>query len=434
LEPFFQLALGPGGYYRRQIEEATRMQPIDHISYERLPEPVQAPQEEVDLLDLLLVLARRKRVIFLSTLAGFVIAAAAMLLIRPNFTAKALIMPPQQQESSASALLGQFSALASVTGMGGSLGMKNPSDLYVGILQSESVADDLITRFDLMRIYRSRKLSLARRKLQDNSKFVSEKDGLISISVVDHDPKRAATLANAYVDELYQLNNRLAITEASQRRLFFEQQLAREKDNLADAEVALKQTEESTGLITPAGQTDVTIRQIAQLQAEITLHEIELQSLSTSATGENPEVIRLNTELGGLRGQLLDLEDGSKKHSPGDVSITTANVPTVGLEYVRKERDVQYHQLLFDMIARQYEFARLDEARAAPIIQRVDHAQVPDRKSGPARALWTLLGGILGFLVSCVWVFVAHLLFRMEADVSQGPRLAALRQELRLRG
>jgi tyrosine-protein kinase Etk/Wzc len=412
------------------------MQPIDHVSYERLPEPVQAPREEFDLLDLLLALALRKRVIFLSTLAALILAAAAALLVRPNFTAKALIMPPQQQQSSASALLGQFSALASVAGMsgGGSLGLKNPSDLYIGILQSESVANDLIHQFDLMKIYRSKKLSLARRKLQDNTKFLSGKDGLISISVVDHDPGRAAALANAYIDELYNLNNHLAITEASQRRLFFEQQLVKEKDHLADAEVALKQTEESTGLIAPTGQTEVTIRQIAQLQAEITLHEIQVQSLSTSATAENPEVIRLNTELEGLRGQLRDLESGggSGKHLPGDVSIHTANVPTVGLEYIRKERDVQYHQLLFDMVARQYELARLDEAKAAPIIQVVDHAQAPDRKSGPLRTLWTLLGGLLGLFLSCSWILISYIYRRLSADEREGRRLAALRDALRL--
>jgi tyrosine-protein kinase Etk/Wzc len=413
------------------------MRPVDEMTHQvivREAPPETASSAGFDLLDLLLILALRKRVIFLSTLAALILAAAATSLLRPNFTAKALIMPPQQQQSSASALLGQFSSLASLTGMGSSLGLKNPSDLYIGILQSESVADDLIHRFNLMKIYRSKKLSLARRALQDNSKFLSGKDGLISISVVDHDPGRAAEIANAYVDELYNLNNHLAISEASQQRLFFGQQLAQEKDRLADAEVALKQTEESTGLIEPAGQTDMTIRQIAQLQAEITMHEIQLQALSTSATAENPDVVRLNTELDGLRGQLRDLESasGSGKHLPGDVSIHTANAPQVGLEYVRKERDVKYHQLLFEMVARQYELARLDEAKAAPIIQVVDHAQVPDRKSGPFRALWTLIGGLLGLFLSCSWILISYIYRRMSEDEKEGRRLAAIKDALRL--
>jgi tyrosine-protein kinase Etk/Wzc len=169
------------------------------------------------------------------------------------------------------------------------------------------------------------------------------------------------------------------------------------------------------------------------LQAEITLHEIQLQALSTSATGENPDVIRLNTELEGLRAQLRDFENGSEKHSPGNVSITTANAPRVGLEYVRKERDVKYHQLLFDMIARQYEGARLDEAKAAPIIQVVDHAQAPDRKSGPLRTLWALLGSLLGLFFSCSWLLTSYIYRRLSVDNRQGPRLAALRDALRLR-
>jgi uncharacterized protein involved in exopolysaccharide biosynthesis len=241
-------------------------------------------------------------------------------------------------------------------------------------------------------------------------------------------------MANAYVDELYKLNNRLAIGGAAQRRLFFERQLAQEKDRLADAEVAMKKTEEATGVIAPSGQTETIIRQVAQLQAEITSREVQLDALRTSSTEQNPDVIRLNSELSGLRAQLRDLESGTGKHAPGDISITTANVPQAGLEYIRKERDVKYHQLLFDLLARQYEAARMDEAKAAPVIQVVDPALPPDRKSAPFRALWALVGCAMGFLLSTGWVFASHIYQRMAADEEQSRRLAVLRQELKLRG
>jgi uncharacterized protein involved in exopolysaccharide biosynthesis len=238
------------------------------------------------------------------------------------------------------------------------------------------------------------------------------------------------------VDELYALNNRLALGGASQRRLFFERQLAQEKDRLADAEVALKTTEEATGVIAPSGQTEAIIQMVARLQADITSREVELDALRTSSTEENPDVIRLNTELGGLRAQLRSLESGSDsgKHAPGDISIRTANVPQAGLEYIRKERDVKYHQFLFDLLARQYEAARIDEAKAAPIIQVIDPALVPDRKSSPYRALWAIVGCALGFLLSVGWVLGTHIYRRLEADEEQGRRLALLRQELKLRG
>ena len=196
----------------------------------------------------------------------------------------------------------------------------------------------------------------------------------------------------------------------------------------------MKQTEEATGVIAPSGQTETIIRQVAQLQAEITSREVQLDALRTSSTEQNPDVIRLNTELSGLREQLRELESGSGKHTAGDISITTANVPKAGLEYIRKERDVKYHQLLFDLLARQYEAARMDEARSAPVIQVVDPALVPDRKSAPFRALWALTGGALGFFLSTGWVIGSHIYQRMAADEEQGRRLAVLRQELKLRG
>jgi tyrosine-protein kinase Etk/Wzc len=391
---------------------------------------------EFDLLDLVLALASRKRLIFLSSAGCMLIAGLlAFFVVAPTFTGNAVIMPPQQQQSGVSALLGEFGALASMAGSGGgSLGIKNPSDLYIGLLQSNSVADDLIKKFNLMNLYHAKRLSGARAALASRSKIVSQKDGLIKISVEDRDPHRAAALANAYADELHDLNSRLAITEASQRRLFFEQQLAQEKDRLADAEVALKQTEESTGVISPTGQTETAIRQIAGLQAEITSREVQLDALRTSSTEQNPDVVRLNTQLDSLRSQLRDLESGHGKHEPGDISITTANVPSVGLVYIRKEPDVKYHQLLFDLLARQYEAAKIDEAKAAPVIQVVDPALVPDWKSGPKRLLWLLVGGFLGFFLSCTWVLVAYAYRRLEDDETHGRRLAALRQELRLRG
>src|ERR1700678_624714 len=409
------------------------MPTVNEISHEAPPLGRSDPTpREFDILDVALIFAARKWTILLASAAGFVIGLLLVLQVAPTFTAKAVVLPPQQEQSSASALLGQFGALASLGGLGGSL--KNPTDLYIGLLGSQSVTDAMVKRFDIVRLYHPKRFSDARLMIQKAAKFVANKDGTITISANDRDPRKAAAIANAFVEELYNLNNRLALGGTSQKRLFFEQQLAQEKDRLADAEVALKKTEESTGVIAPSGQTETIIRQVAQVQADITLREVQLAALRTSSTEQNPDVIRLNSELGGLRSQLRDLESGTAKHAPGDISITTANVPQAGLEYIRKERDIKYHQFLFDLLARQYEAARIDEAKAAPVIQVVDSAQVPDRKSAPTRALWALVGGFLGFIFTTGWVFASHIYHRLEADDTHGQRLTVLKQELRLRG
>jgi tyrosine-protein kinase Etk/Wzc len=386
---------------------------------------------EFDLIDLLLVLAQRKLTIVLSTVIGLVLATGLVLLMHPVFTAKALIMPPQQGQSSAG-MISQIGSLASLTGLGGST-VKDPNDLYMGILQSTTVADAMIKRLNLMQVYHSAKLSQARVQLAGNSKFVSEKGGMISITVKDEDPRRAAEIANAYVDELHVLNSRLVIGEASVRMNFFSQQLSLEKDRLTDAEIALKETEEATGAVAPAGQTGVVIQQVAQLKSQIISREVQLDTMRTSSTDQNPDVIRLNSELEGLRGQLNRLESVQEGHNPGDISLTSRRLPEAQLAYLRKQRDVQYHTLIFDLIARQFEAARLDEAKASPLIQMLDPALVPDRKSGPYRALWTLAGGILGFFFGCARVIGSYVYSRVQADEVHAKRLQQFRRALSLR-
>jgi tyrosine-protein kinase Etk/Wzc len=387
---------------------------------------------EFDLLDLLLVMAERKFTIILATFIGLLLGMVLVLLMHPVFTAKAVIMAPQQGQSSAG-LISQLGSLASLTGLGGA-STKDPNDLYLGILQSNTLADALIKRLGLQAVYHARTLSGARHVLAGNSKFVSEKGGMISITVKDGDPHRSAAIANAYVDELHTLNSHLVIGEASVRRNFFSQQLALEKDRLTDAEIALKQTEESTGAVAPVGQTGVVISQVAQLQSQIISREVQLDALRTSSTDQNPDVVRLNSEVQGLREQLRNMESARKgQHQAGDISLSSRLLPEAQINYLRRQREVQYHTLIFDLIARQFEAARLDEAKASPVIQLLDPAEIPDRKSGPFRALWTLVGGVLGFLFGCSRVVASYVYSRVEADEVQAKRLDQFRRALRFR-
>jgi uncharacterized protein involved in exopolysaccharide biosynthesis len=386
---------------------------------------------EFDLLDLLLVIAERKNAIILATLIGGLVTTGLVLLMHPVFTAKAVVLPPQQGQSSAG-LLTQLGNLASLTGLGSSAA-KDPNDLYMAVLQSNTVEDGLIKRLNLMAAYKAKKLSQARFTLAGNSKFVSEKGGMISITVKDQDPRRAAQIANAYVDELHDINSRLIIGEAGVRRNFFSQQLALEKDRLTDAEIALQQTEERTGAISPTGQTGVVISQVASLQSQIISREVQLDALRTSSTDQNPDVIRLNTEIAGMRNHMLALESVQKNRKPGDISLTSRSLPEDQVAFLRKQRDVQYHTLIFDLIARQFEAARLDEAKASPLIQVLDKAEPPEKKSGPFRALWTLVGLILGFIFGCARVIASYVHSRVVADPDNAARLAQFRRALSFR-
>jgi uncharacterized protein involved in exopolysaccharide biosynthesis len=264
--------------------------------------------------------------------------------------------------------------------------------------------------------------------LHARSTFAVGKNTLITIDVDDHDPKRAADIANGYLDALREQNGQLALTEASQRRLFFEQQLEKAKNALADAEVELKLTQERTGLISPGGQAQVEIETTAQLRAQITSYQVELAALRQGATDDNPQVIRLQSQISGLQQQLQKMQNDSEAHQLGNLQLPTAKVPGLALEYVRKQREVRYHEVLFDMIARQYETARLDESREAPVLQIVDRAIVPDRKSGPKRALLTIGGFVVGGFLAMIWVLVKYAIARAKQDATRAARLDELRR------
>jgi tyrosine-protein kinase Etk/Wzc len=374
-------------------------------------------EHEINLLEVMSLLLRAKETILKFMLVTVALAALLVYVVmKPMYTAEATFIPPQSAPGSgmASQIASQLGSLGALGALGG---LKSPGDVYVGILKSRTIAGALIKRFDLQKVYKINKISDTAKKLKDRSTFVSGiKDTLITINVEDHDAKRAADLANGYLDALYEQNGRLAITEASQRRLFFEQQLEHEKDTLADAEVELKKTEEQTGLISPTGQAEVEIEAVAQVRAQISSREIELSTLRQAATDQNPGVVRLQTQIAGLQQQLQILQNDSAARQPGNVLPSTAKVPELALEYVRKEREVKYHEVLFGLIAKQYETARLDESREAPLLQVVDRAVVPDKRSGPPRTLILIGGCLLGLVLGSAWVILQPAFNKLQED------------------
>jgi uncharacterized protein involved in exopolysaccharide biosynthesis len=284
-------------------------------------------------------------------------------------------------------------------GVTSQLGLKSQTDLYIGVLKSRTIADGLIEQFGLRSVYKEPTLLDTRKALEKRVTIESGKDTLIHIVVEDRDPNRATALANAFVDALSEQNSRLALTEASQRRLFFAQQLNTEKTALADAEVALKKNQESSGLVLPAGQGEALIRSTAQLRAELASREVELESLRTFATEQNPRVETAQREMAALRDQIHKLEASGGSEG---ITVTANRLPAAELDYVRKLRDVKYHETLLELLAKQYEAAYIDEAKSAPVIQVVDRAIVPDKKSWPPRAIFISAAAIGSLFLAVV--------------------------------
>jgi len=366
--------------------------------------------DEISLLDLLIVIAQRKRLIVSVTAMAAVGSLIVSLLLPVRYTSTARMLPPQQNQSAASAIFGQLGslgALSGIAGVGKDLGLRNPSDLYVALLKSRTVEDALIDRFDLTAVYDETRRSDARKELENRSVITASKDGIISISVEDRDRKRAAEMANAYVEELRRLTQRIAITEASQRRLFFEQHLADAKSELASAEQALKETQQKSGLISLDAQSKAIIESVAAVQASIAAKEVEVQAMRSFATDRHPRMILALEELEGLRRQLRKLEV-QKNAGNGDILVPTSKAPELGIEYLRRLRELKYREIMFEALAKQYEIARLDEAKNNAIVQVVDEAVEPDKKSSPPRTLIVLVTVVVGFLGSVTCVLAAH--------------------------
>jgi uncharacterized protein involved in exopolysaccharide biosynthesis len=381
-----------------------------------------SPDDEISLLDVLIVLAGYKKRI----LAGTFLAAALMAgfsLTLPNiYTASARILPPQQGASGAAALMAQLGGLAGAAG--GLAGIKNPGDIYLGMLKSRTLTDAMVARFDLVKYYGVTQPGDARSELMAAATFSAGKDGIIAIDVDAREPEWAATLANGYVDELKKLNQQLAITEASQRRLFFEGHLKSAKERLAAAEVALRELQEKSGLVVLDQQSRASIEAVASLRAQIASREVSLHAMRTFATAQNPDLKMAEQEIAGLRAQLEKI----RASEPGDVLIPAAKIPGQGLEFVRRMREMKYAEAMFEALSKQFELARIDEGKNNSLIQVLDSAVPPDYKTKPKRGLLVLIAAVMGCGVMMLSAFLSEALRRARRDPAQAERLNRLRQ------
>ena len=341
----------------------------------------------VSLGELAQALAARWALIVFGTLLAALAGLGLSYLITPTFTARTSFMPPQQQQSSAASALASLGGLVALAGGGG--GIKTPADQYVALMQSVTVEDRLIEQFKLLEVYDKKLRVEARTELEGRVRIaVGKKDGLITVEVDDHDPGRAAAMANQHVDELRRMTSMLAVTEAQQRRAFFERELAQTRDRLTLAQQALQASGFNAGAL--KAEPKAAAEAYAKLRAEVTAAEVRLQTLRGTRAEQATEVQQQLATLGALRAELARSEQATQVAG--------------GPDYIGKYREFKYQEALFDVYARQYELARVDESREGALVQVVDPATPPERKSKPKRSLFTAGAALAGLLLLCAWV------------------------------
>ncbi len=362
------------------------------------------------ILEFAALLKKNARLLILCPLGVATLFFCLSFFLPDNYTASARFLPPQQNQSSPAAMLAQIAGAPSVN-IGGAIGLKSLSDLYVGMLKSRKIADHIIEGFELLKKYDVNTMTDARKILASDSFFASGRDGIVTVEVEAEDPKLAADMANAYVAELIKLSSGLAITEAAQRRLFFEKQLKTSRESLSKAQLAAREALTEKGITIVDGQGKAMIEASAMIRGQITLKEVQIASMQGYATEKNPEIIRLRQEVASLAGQLAKLE--------GDVSVKqvdkSSNSNQVeGFKSLSLLKEVKYSEMLYELMLKQYELARIDEAKEGGAIQLIDVAVVPDKRTGPKRGIVALLGFVVGFVFVLIYLVCGEWIDRIS--------------------
>ena len=379
---------------------------------------------EFTLLDFLVLLLQHKRFVTRFVLGAFVLGVIVALVWPPSYESKVVLLPPSQGPSSGSSILGQMGslgALGSLASLAGGGLLKNPTDMYVSLLTSRTVEDAMIKRFDLMKEYREKRMVDARKALERHTTVVpGTKDGLIRLTVDDHDPKRAAELANGYIEEFRKLSASLAISEAARRRLFFQQEVQQSKDALTAAEDAMTKTQRSTGVLQIDSQARALIESAALLRGQVVAKQVQIEGMRSFAAEDNPNLILAKQELAALQAQ-LDKVAGSQTDAGSDINLSKGRVTQAGMEYLRRYRDLKYQETVYELLAKELEIAKLDEAREGSIIQVVDAPVVPDKESSPHRLIIIIGSTVLAFFIAVFWLLLRRR-FELTSEIPENRR------------
>ncbi len=366
------------------------------------------PEDDgISLLDILQTLAENARLLFFGPLIVGLVALGVSFLLKPTYIATTSIMTPQQQQGAAAAVMAQLGALSGMAGAG----PKSPAELYIGLLKSRTIADRMIDQFSLMTLPKVENREDARDVLKKVTGIFAGKDGLITIKVASSIPHLSAAMANAYVEELSSLTDRLAVTEAQKRRQFLEKEVAKTKENMAKAEIALGGSGVSE--ITLKFNPVVMGQGIATLKAQIMAKELQLTSMRGYLTENSPNFRLAQQELAALRAQLGKQESTQPSGK--------------NAEYINRYREFKYQEVLFEQISKQYELARIDELKDGAVIQVVDVAVTPERNERMAKTLLAFLAAMAAGIVLLPFVFIRSALKNARQDPEAAFKLDAVR-------
>lgn len=357
---------------------------------------------EINLLDLLMVLAKRKRLIISITLAATIVSIGVSLILPNIYTATSKVLPPQKEGGNLSAALGQLGGLAAAAGLGSGFG--GSAELYVSLLKSRTVADAVIKRLNLMQEFESKTADDARRKFAATVKIQSaSKDGVITVTADHKKPEMAARLVNVTVEELGRRTVQLNLAKVSNEHSFLEKRLDVVKRDLTKAEDELKVFAQKNKAIKMDDQAKASIEGIAKLKAELASKEVQLAGIRSYQTDESQEVKALEAATEKLKSEL-----GSRGASGGGVGEgipSVGNIPNLTLEYTRRMREVKIQEAILEQLRKQNELEKINEHRDTSSLQIVDDAVVPDKKSKPKRAVIVVLSTITAFFLSVLAAF-----------------------------
>jgi uncharacterized protein involved in exopolysaccharide biosynthesis len=365
------------------------------------------------LLARLRLLWDERRFLVRCVLAGLVVATLIAFLIPKQFESTAQLMPPESQSSNSLALLAGMSGPGGLGMLAGDLlGMKSTGALFVGVLRSRTVEDRIVDRFSLKKVYGQSLQIKAREKLAERTAVTEDrKTGIITITVTDHDPKRATEIASAYVEELNTLIEQLSTSSARRERVFLEERLSAVKKDLEAAEKDFSQFASSKGAIDITEQGKAMVEAAATLEGQLIAAQSEMEGLKQIYTDSNVRVRSTQARINELRQQLRRLggKAGSTSENGDDPAADTLyptlrQLPILGVPFADKLRRLKIQEAVFETLTKQYELAKVQEAKEVPSVKELDVPTVPEHKSYPPRLVIMVLGVLCATMVGLVWV------------------------------